>query len=770
MAVGTTAVALAATTSEGISTWHGPPTTKHHVDPVFVQKGALTCPTGMTTFISTYKMKPGDKSESYSHDGTTFQATVDKAGKYLSFVTNSPGFVVHIADTAGYDNYNYAGTPGHPAYPSDTGLHAPLASDNLPAIISYYVVCGKQVTSTSSVTVTTTPSAGGTVGAVTLNDSAKLSGGSAPRGSVTFNLYAPSQACGSGTPAYTKTVPVSGDKSYATTNTVPANMAGTWKWTAMYSGDSHNKGASSGCGRETVAVAKAAPSLSTSPSPGGTVGAVTLNDSATVSGGYKPGGSLTFSLYSPSQACGSGTPARTQTVRVSGSGSYSTTNTVAANAAGTWSWTVTYPGDGNNKGASSGCGKETVAVSAVVPTGSCEGTGSISELTSGSNVISYVPKGSWDGTATGIDVVNVEGTSITNTQIPTGSDVINSCASNSVTGITVCTANNSDVYVLKGTGLAPGVTNPLTDGGTGTISFSGGSATTTGVAMDAVDNKALLGVSVAGTGGFQFLDLSTDTFEPPFATKNPGGEISEDPLMDPVHHIIGSASEDNNFELINVSNTTSPKFYEQDLSTAVTASDSSNELDSTSEDCSTGILLAPAEYGSPSGVEVADIQNAGTSPKAVFTPGSPGSWTAPEQFQTLTGSTLQFGADGSAVAQGTHTGVISGEFGGDTLTALALPTTSGTGATPAIQSWVSCATGSDPSGSAFSMGGDPHTLAAYQSPNGGHAIAILVNGNATEMVRVDLTAMLNPATVPATGDVCTSGTLPSSVESFIPLP
>jgi hypothetical protein len=38
------------------------------------------------------------------------------------------------------------------------------------------------------------------------------------------------------------------------------------------------------------------------------------------------------------------------------------------------------------------------------------------------------------------------------------------------------------------------------------------------------------------------------------------------------------------------------------------------------------------------------------------------------------------------------------------------------------------------------------------------------------MVRVDLTDMLNPSVVPATGNVCSSGTLPSSAETFIPLP
>ena len=121
-------------------------------------------------------------------------------------------------------------------------------------------------------TLRTTPSAGGTVGSVVLNDSATLSGGSSPGGSITFDLYAPSQTCGSGAPAYTQTVPVSGNGSYSTTNTVAASWAGTWSWTAMYSGDSGNRGASSACGQETVVVAKASPTLSTAPSPGGATG------------------------------------------------------------------------------------------------------------------------------------------------------------------------------------------------------------------------------------------------------------------------------------------------------------------------------------------------------------------------------------------------------------------------------------------------------------------------------------------------------------------
>ena len=58
---------------------------------------------------------------------------------------------------------------------------------------------------------------------------------------------------------------------------------------------------------------------------------------------------------------------------------------------------------------------------------------------------------------TGVGVVNVEGNLITPPQgitIPTQNPV-NSCALSSLTGQTVCTANNSDVYVISGTAPPP---------------------------------------------------------------------------------------------------------------------------------------------------------------------------------------------------------------------------------------------------------------------------------------------------------------------------
>jgi hypothetical protein len=386
------------------------------------------------------------------------------------------------------------------------------------------------------------------------------------------------------------------------------------------------------------------------------------------------------------------------------------------------------------------------------PTGSCQPSSSLSVLVSGTNVTSYVPKGSWSGGTTGIAVVNVEGSSITPTVIPTA-DVVNSCASNPITGTTVCTANGTDVYLLSGTTLG----STLTSGGSGTIGFSGGSCTTCGVAMDAVHNKAVIGLSTVGGPGFQFLNLGSSTFETAFAS--PAGAISEDPLLDPIRNRLLSASEINNYEIIDYSTSTLPVFYENPIPNP---NPLGVEANSSGEDCTTGIALAPYEFSSESQIYIADLT------QAVFTPGSPGTWTAPSQIQTLTESVLPAaGPSGVAVAQGArHQGVVTDEFGSDAVTAIQLPATSGSG-TPAIADWVTCAIGGG-----FSNGLDPHTVTAYESPNSGHAIALLVNDAATMIAVIDLTNMLNTTIVPRTagGHGCFSGPLPAAVVSFIAVP
>ena len=137
----------------------------------------------------------------------------------------------------------------------------------------------------------------------------------------------------------------------------------------------------------------------------------------------------------------------------------------------------------------------------IAPEGSCEGAGSLAALVNGTSVITYVPRGNWESDNTGIDVVNAEGSSVHNTVIPTD-QAVNSCASNSVTGQTVCVSNGNEVYVLKGTGLDPSVSpNPLTDGATGSICFSGGCPSTADVSMDATHNRALIAAQRRGRRG-----------------------------------------------------------------------------------------------------------------------------------------------------------------------------------------------------------------------------------------------------------------------------
>ena len=63
-----------------------------------------------------------------------------------------------------------------------------------------------------------------------------------------------------------------------------------------------------------------------------------LKNTATLTGGYQPTGTVTFRLYSPSQTACTGTPQHTETVSVNGAGTYTTPTGYAANARGTWRW------------------------------------------------------------------------------------------------------------------------------------------------------------------------------------------------------------------------------------------------------------------------------------------------------------------------------------------------------------------------------------------------------------------------------------------------
>ncbi len=198
----------------------------------------------------------------------------------------------------------------------------------------------------------------------TLNDSATLSGGYNPTGSITFNLYGPDDTSCEGAVIWTDTVTVNGNGAYGTSGGYTAVAAGIYSWTADYSGDANNDPCSSGCGLEEVTVGPVTPSIETAPDPCIAPVGSTLNDSATLSGGYNPTGSITFNLYGPDDTSCEGAVIWTDTVTVNGNGAYGTSGGYTAVAAGIYSWTADYSGDANNDPCSSGCGLEEVTVEA----------------------------------------------------------------------------------------------------------------------------------------------------------------------------------------------------------------------------------------------------------------------------------------------------------------------------------------------------------------------------------------------------------------------
>jgi uncharacterized repeat protein (TIGR01451 family) len=218
------------------------------------------------------------------------------------------------------------------------------------------------VTPMASPTLSTVPSTGAVVGGA-MTDSATLHGASSPTGTVTFNLYGPGTTCGS--PAFTDSEPVSAGG--ATSAGYSPQAPGTYEWVATYNGDGANNTASSNCGDEAVTVGKASVSLSTSASSGGTLG-VQVSDTATIAGGYQPGGSLTFALFGPSDMSCTSTPVFSSTVTVGGDGSYPSGSFQPA-ATGTYHWVASYSGDANNSGAAGTCGTSSENVTIVAPTG-----------------------------------------------------------------------------------------------------------------------------------------------------------------------------------------------------------------------------------------------------------------------------------------------------------------------------------------------------------------------------------------------------------------
>jgi len=189
-----------------------------------------------------------------------------------------------------------------------------------------------------------------------LNDSATLSGGSMPTGTITFYLFAPG-VTPNGTysnNAYSDVVTVNGDGTYTTASGSNAGgymptMTGTYQWVAVYSGDGSNVSVTSAFGSEPQTVGQESPTLlKTTPNVTsilqGTPTPVT--DTATFIQGVNPTGTIKFELVGPGS-----TTLYTITVNVNGNQDYTAPvfNLPAGAAVGTYQWNAYYSGDANNQ-------------------------------------------------------------------------------------------------------------------------------------------------------------------------------------------------------------------------------------------------------------------------------------------------------------------------------------------------------------------------------------------------------------------------------------
>src|SRR5262249_45970432 len=183
---------------------------------------------------------------------------------------------------------------------------------------------------------------------VNLKDSAVLSGGYNPTGSITFTLVY------NGSTVDTETVTVSGNGTYTTptgfTLPISGTVTGTYHWNAIYTGDDNTHTTSeNNHPAERVLVNHANPTRFTTPSVTTvTLGtsSVNLKDTADLEGGYHPTGTITFTLFL------GGVLKDTETVTVNGNGLYTTPNgfTLPRSGAGRGGkqWNAIYNRDDNN--------------------------------------------------------------------------------------------------------------------------------------------------------------------------------------------------------------------------------------------------------------------------------------------------------------------------------------------------------------------------------------------------------------------------------------
>jgi hypothetical protein len=394
------------------------------------------------------------------------------------------------------------------------------------------------VVSPASPQISTKASDNITLGATapTISDTLTLSGGYYPGGKVTFTLTGP------GSFTYSQSDSVSSNGSYTASTTLPTSgtVAGTYTWSASYSGDANNNSTSeagnSTNGEQTV-VSPASPQISTKASDDITLGttAPTISDTLTLSGGYYPGGKVTFTLAGP----GGFTYSQSDSVSSNGTYTASTTLPTSGTVAGTYTWSASYSGDANNNSTSeagnSTNGEQTV-VTAASPSISTTASNPITLGTTAPTISDslklsggYLPTGKVTFTLTGpgsftysqSDAVSGNGTYTASTTLPTSGTVAGTYtwsasysgdANNKSTNEAGNSTNGEQTVVTAASPQIKTTSNP-----TGTVNVGDTAITVTDTIV--VSNAYYIGgqsltVTLTGPGGFSFttsVKLTTTT-------------------------------------------------------------------------------------------------------------------------------------------------------------------------------------------------------------------------------------------------------------------
>ena len=152
-------------------------------------------------------------------------------------------------------------------------------------------------------------------------------------------------------------IAVNGNGTYTSAPGFTPTLPGTYRWRASYSGDANNAAVSDPCNRPNenanITQERAVPEIGSVASAGGPIG-TPLTDTATLSGGTAPTGSIIFRLYGPNDAT-CATAIFTSTIPVNGNGSYTSAPGFAPTAPGTYRWRAFYSGDEVNNGVFANC-------------------------------------------------------------------------------------------------------------------------------------------------------------------------------------------------------------------------------------------------------------------------------------------------------------------------------------------------------------------------------------------------------------------------------